>query len=157
MDAISQMIFSSAFSCMKMYRFPLRFHWNLFPRTQFIIFYPALVEIMGWRHPGDKPLSQPMMISLPTHICVTRPQWVECPTCLINSLVPGRCGSKFRSVNSKHMMWIKFKSIFKWNHFQVNATKLHWWLVNTGSVYGLVSLGNKQLPEPMLTKFYATL
>ena len=25
--------------------------------------------------PGDKPLSEPMMISLPTHICVTRPQW----------------------------------------------------------------------------------
>ena len=35
---------------------------------------PALVEIMAWRRSGDKPLSQPMMISLPTHICVTRPQ-----------------------------------------------------------------------------------
>ena len=31
---------------------------------------------MAWRHPGDKPLSEPMMVSLPTHICVTRPQWV---------------------------------------------------------------------------------
>ena len=38
---------------------------------------PALVEIMAWRRPGDKPLSQPMMVSLPTHICVTRPQWVN--------------------------------------------------------------------------------
>ena len=37
----------------------------------------ALVEIMAWRRSGDKPLSQPMMISLPTHICVTRPQWVN--------------------------------------------------------------------------------
>ena len=37
---------------------------------------PALVQIMAWRRPGDKPLSEPMMISLPTHICVTRPQWV---------------------------------------------------------------------------------
>ena len=37
----------------------------------------ALVEIMAWRRSGDKPLSQPMMISLPTHICVTRPQWVK--------------------------------------------------------------------------------
>ena len=33
---------------------------------------PALVQIMAWRHSGDKPLSEPMMVSLPTHICVTR-------------------------------------------------------------------------------------
>ena len=38
---------------------------------------PALLEIMSWRRLGDKPLSQPMMVSLPTHICVTRPQWVN--------------------------------------------------------------------------------
>ena len=37
----------------------------------------ALVQIMAWRRPGDKPLSEPMMTSLPTHICVTRPQWVN--------------------------------------------------------------------------------
>ena len=38
---------------------------------------PALVQIMAWRRPGDKPLSEPMMIRLPTHICVTRPQLVN--------------------------------------------------------------------------------
>ena len=38
---------------------------------------PALVQIRAWRRPGDKPLSEPMMVSLPTHICVTRPQWVK--------------------------------------------------------------------------------
>ena len=38
---------------------------------------PALVQIMAWRRPGDKPLSEPMMVSLPTHICITRPQWVN--------------------------------------------------------------------------------
>ena len=36
---------------------------------------PALVQIMAWRRPGDKPLSEPMMLSLLTHICVT--QWVN--------------------------------------------------------------------------------
>ena len=35
----------------------------------------ALVQIMAWRRSGDKPLSEPMMVSLLTHICVTRPQW----------------------------------------------------------------------------------
>ena len=38
---------------------------------------PALFQIMAWRRPGDKPLSEPMMVILPTHICVTRPQWVN--------------------------------------------------------------------------------
>ena len=36
----------------------------------------ALVQIMAWRRPGDKPLSEPMMFSLQTHLCVTRPQWI---------------------------------------------------------------------------------
>ena len=35
---------------------------------------PALVQIMAWCRPGDKPLSEPMMVNLLTHICVTRPQ-----------------------------------------------------------------------------------
>ena len=37
----------------------------------------ALVQIMAWRRPGDKPLFETMIDSLPTHICVTRPQWVN--------------------------------------------------------------------------------
>ena len=38
---------------------------------------PALVQIMAWRWPGAKPLPEPMMVSLLTHICVTRSQWVK--------------------------------------------------------------------------------
>ena len=37
----------------------------------------ALVQIMTWRWPGDKPLTEPMMVSLLMHICVTRPQWIN--------------------------------------------------------------------------------
>ena len=37
---------------------------------------PALVPLMAWRRPGDKPLSEPMLVRLPRHISVTRPQWV---------------------------------------------------------------------------------
>ena len=37
----------------------------------------ALVQIMASRRPGDKPLSEPMMVCLPMHTCVTRPQWVN--------------------------------------------------------------------------------
>ena len=38
---------------------------------------PALGQIMAWRRSGDKPLFEPMMVSLQTHICVTRPRWVN--------------------------------------------------------------------------------
>ena len=38
---------------------------------------PALVQIMAWCWPGNKPLSEWMMVSLLTHICVNRPQWVK--------------------------------------------------------------------------------
>ena len=45
----------------------------------------ALVQMMAWRRWGDKPLSEPMMVRLLMHICVTRPQWVKQmqsnPTC----------------------------------------------------------------------------
>ena len=37
----------------------------------------ALFQIMAWRRSGDKPLSEPMMIKVPTDICVARPQWVK--------------------------------------------------------------------------------
>ena len=40
---------------------------------------PALVQATS--RPGDKPLSEPMMVRLPTHICVTRPQWVHFLIC----------------------------------------------------------------------------
>ena len=38
---------------------------------------PALVQIMAWRQPSDKPLSEPMMVILLMHICITWPQWVK--------------------------------------------------------------------------------
>ena len=37
----------------------------------------ALVQIMAWRRPGDKPSSEPMMISLVLQLCVPIPQWVK--------------------------------------------------------------------------------
>ena len=53
---------------------------------------PALVQIMAWRRPGDKPLSGPMMDRLPTHICVTWPQWFKIAnmlTCVSRNMTRG--------------------------------------------------------------------
>ena len=35
----------------------------------------ALVQIMAWRRPGDKPFSEAMVVRIKTHICVARSQW----------------------------------------------------------------------------------
>ena len=76
--SISQ-IFWNVFSWMKTYvslKISLKFVLNL--RSNNI---PALVQIVAWRRPGDKPLSEPVMVCLLTHICVTRPQWVKATKC----------------------------------------------------------------------------
>ena len=57
-------------------RISIRIALKFVPRSLFNNI-PALIEIMAWRRPGDKPLSETMMVSLPTHICVRRPQWVS--------------------------------------------------------------------------------
>ena len=56
--------------------FPIKISMKFIPKG-LVNNIPALVQIMAWHRPGDKPLSEPMMVSLPTHICVARPQWVN--------------------------------------------------------------------------------
>ena len=57
---------------------------------------PALVQIMAWRRPGDKPLSEPMMVNLLTHICITRPQWVN------------QCCASMRNTDLKYYRIIRY-------------------------------------------------
>ena len=38
---------------------------------------PALVQLMVWHQPCEKPFSESTMVSLMMHICVTRPQWFK--------------------------------------------------------------------------------
>ena len=51
------------FKCICLNKVPLKF----VPKGQ-INNIPALIQIMAWRHPDDKPLSDPMMASLLPHI-----------------------------------------------------------------------------------------
>ena len=73
MAAISQTAFSNVFSLMKMYEFRLRFHWSLFPIPKDSINnILALVQIIVWCRPGEKPLSETMVFCFRKHICGTR-------------------------------------------------------------------------------------
>ena len=67
---------------------------------------PALVQIMAWRRRGDKPLSEPMMVSLLTHICVTRPQWVK--TCFNTRSTTGICFILSPFCHQRDMESLKF-------------------------------------------------
>ena len=103
---------------------------------------PALVQIMAWRWPGDKPLSKPMMVCLLTHICVTRP----------HSLT-----------HLSHPHWTKRPPSRRW-HFQLHFHELLFFnfyslkLVSQGSIDNKSALfqvvaccrtGDKPLPESM--------
>ena len=67
-------------------KIPLKFA----PRGQ-INNIPALIQIMAWRRPGDKPLSEPMLVFVLMHICVTQPQWVNyipnCSKCFLAEII----------------------------------------------------------------------
>ena len=77
---------------------------------------PALVLIMAWRRPGDMPLSEPMMVSLPTHICVTG----------LNELIGAQVTnfnefwSKYNIFHSGKLIWrcsLKHAGSFVCSHF----------------------------------------
>ena len=73
---------------------------------------PALVQIMTWHHPGDKPLSEPVVVNLLTHICVTRPQWV-------NAFLYQGLGHKLcvTSICQKQCLAGYIISISRWNKY----------------------------------------
>ena len=58
------------------YLIPIKISLKFVPKFR-INNIPALVQTRAWCRSGDKPLSEPIMFSLLTHICVTRSQWVN--------------------------------------------------------------------------------
>ena len=60
-----------------------RFYWSLFLMLEITIFQ-QFVRLMIWCRPVDKPLCEPMMVNLLTHICVTRHQWLKSSNFCIN-------------------------------------------------------------------------
>ena len=120
---------------------------------------PALVQIMAWRRPGDKPLSGPIMVRLPTHICVTQPQWVNYNLGLwfatyFYMLKPEK---KY----GKHFANGNFKCFFLNEFSVVILFKFHWsskgsiWQWDTiGSSKGLMLSGDKYKPLPEVNQWW---
>ena len=87
----------------------------------------ALVLILAWRRPRHKPLSEQMLVSLLTHICVTRPQWVIGIDTKLEVIVvsptaweayhnprskPSGCGQPFRSLVTPQWPKSRYQFIF---------------------------------------------
>ena len=64
----------------------------------------ALVQIMPWCRPGDKPLSEPMMVTLLTHMYVS--QWVNAIETLLHGISNG-CIKSSTSL-SHRLRWLFF-------------------------------------------------
>ena len=76
----------NAFSGMNMFEIPIAISLKFVPKGP-INNIPALVYILPCGRPGDKPLSEAMMVSLQMHICVTRLQWVNGNIQCVNEFV----------------------------------------------------------------------
>ena len=85
MAAIFQTTSSNAFSWMKMYEFRVKISIKFVPKGP-INNIPALLQIMAWRRTDNKPLSEPLIVSILAHISVTRPQWVNWHNCTFCSV-----------------------------------------------------------------------
>ena len=73
----------------------------------------ALVQIMAWRRPGDKALSEPMMVSLLMHVCFTRPQWAN------------------QTIN----LYCHLFQLLRVEFYGSNMTALHYFHIQTDCVY----------------------
>ena len=71
---------------------------------------PALIQIMAWHQSGDNPLSEAMMLCLLTHMCVTRPQWVEVTDQTDHSMLPGLTKCQCETVD-KGRVWFSYNEV----------------------------------------------
>ena len=91
---------------------------------------PALVQIMAWRRSCDKPLSEPMIVILLTHVCVTRPQWVNR---MMERFKPRNDNNHVFEYKNEDINWICLHALWSVIYFQsplfwagVTRCKTYW-------------------------------
>ena len=104
---------------------PIKFSLKFVPKGP-IHNTPALVQMMAWRRPGAKPFSEPMVVSLLTHICVTRPQWVRNLTDVMSLLLwtVDLFGTRWKKILAEWLAIIQsffFLLLSLSKHFSING------------------------------------
>ena len=90
---------------------------------------PALIRTMACRRPGDKALSEPMVVKLPNHIWFTRPQ----------------CGSE--QMTDKHISTSANDWVCNQMFIEIYSVMHTGRYIDSGSNNGFVKSGYKPLPE----------
>ena len=125
-SAIWQTPYWNGFSWMKIYELRLKYQLKFVPIPECPINnIPALVEIMAWRRPGDKPLSELMMDSLLTHLSLIkfghrpfRYSWTRWALCVVFVPWYGSILHIFFRVSSLALRWSYCHSVSEvtlWN------------------------------------------
>ena len=68
---------------------------------------------MAWRRLGDKPLSEPMMVSLLTHISVNPPQWVKQWRCRLSCT---NLSIWYHDSYHRYMIWYNWYILYYYQH-----------------------------------------
>ena len=108
MAVFSQTTFSNTFSWMKNYEFRLEFQRSLFLRAQLMIFQHWFGLWPGADQATSHYLNQ-WCPRLPTHTCVTRPQWVK------SNLRPTNKSSQYNWTGTEKEVFVLFLFCFVLN------------------------------------------
>ena len=100
----------------------------------------ALVQVMAWCRPGDKPLTKPMVVRLPTHICVTRPQWVKPsePSSIVNNI------SRLEKCVDDIRAWMKL-NLLKLNDDKTGLLVITSWPSMSQSLHISIQVGDQDI------------
>ena len=76
---------------------------------------------MTWCRQGDKPLSEPMIVWLPTHICVTRPQWVNWYSFIVSWTSRDSLQGDLNEITTTSYTKMYFKMFTEWCYFIISV------------------------------------
>ena len=128
---------------------------------------------MAWRRSGEKPLSEPMMVRLPTNICVTRPQWVKRRAAVIfdrkiqkysyNKSMFGTCSTPWPAkISIQEQHWMQFleskwwpnvlETQGQWPPFSIPAERIPRCIFGTNLVF-LAQITSFQADKPIFLEF----
>ena len=120
--------FADDISCIFLYEnvwLSLKISLKVVPKVR-IINISALVQVMAWCRPGEKSLSEPVVVSVLTYICGNRPQWVNGHVFHINTASIDELGTQIPRPFSE-MDFCKKEKFYLYIHsFHNIHSSVHW-------------------------------
>ena len=106
---------------------------------------PALVQIMAWRHPGDKPFS------LLTYLCITRHMsvtWDQSIYDLLDKIAANYIGSKLFLQNYLEIYMNFLFHFYQFSYLHIHSYTGTWWPDCVLVTHSSCRLSQSSLPRP---------